>query len=65
VTAAGGVGSIKTPAEYRAMADECSKWAREARTPEVGASHLQLAKVWLDIASKLDGLPPTQSPPGP
>jgi hypothetical protein len=54
---------MKTAAEYRAMADECFKWAREAQTDEVRASYLQLAQGWLDAASKLDGLPPTRTPP--
>ena len=54
---------MKTAAEYRAMAEECFEWAREARTAEVRASYLQLAQVWLDAASKLDGLPPTRTPP--
>jgi hypothetical protein len=54
---------MKTAAEYRAMADECLAWAREAQTKEVRASYLQLAQIWLDTASKLDGLPPTQVPP--
>ena len=40
---------MKTAAEYRAMADECFKWA----------------KIWLNTASKLDGLPPTRTPPAP
>ena len=52
---------MKTAAEYRAMADECFKWARETQTGEVRASYLQLAQVWLDTASKLDGLAPTRS----
>ena len=56
---------MKTAAEYRAMAAECFKWARETQTDEVRASYLQLAQVWLDTASKLDGLSPTQSPPAP
>ena len=56
---------MKTAAEYRAMADECFKWARETQTDEVRESYRQLARVWLDAASKLDGLPPTQSPPVP
>ena len=56
---------MKTAAEYRAMADKCFKWAREAQTVEVRASYRQLALIWLDTASKLDGLPPTQSPPVP
>lgn len=51
---------MKTAAEYRAMAEECFEWARKVRTSEVRASYLQLARVWLDIASKLDGLPPTR-----
>jgi hypothetical protein len=52
---------MKTAAEYRAMADECFKWAGQARAEEVRASLLQLAQVWLDAASKLDGLPPTRT----
>ena len=52
---------MKTAAEYRAMAEECCKWAREAKAKEVRVSLLQLAQVWLDAASKLDGLPPTQT----
>ena len=52
---------MKTAAEYRAMAEECFKWAREAQGKEVRASLKQLAQVWLDAASKLDGLPATRS----
>ena len=54
---------MKTAAEYRAMADECFKWARETQTDEVRESYRQLARVWLDAASKLDGLPSTRTPP--
>jgi hypothetical protein len=50
---------MKTAAEYRAMAEECFKWAREARMKETRASLRQLAQIWLDKASKLDG--PTQT----
>jgi hypothetical protein len=52
---------MKTAAEYRAMADECFKWARDAQAVKARASYLELAKVWLDAASKLDGLPPTRT----
>jgi hypothetical protein len=52
---------MKTAAEYQAMAQECFKWARETKTNEVRVSLLQLAQVWLDAASKLDGLPPTRT----
>ena len=48
---------MKTATEYRAMAEECFKWAREAHSNEVRASLLQLAQVWLNAAAKLDGLP--------
>jgi hypothetical protein len=57
--------SMKTAAEYRAMAEECFKRAREAQEKEVPASLLQLAQVWLDAASKLDGLTPTRTQPEP
>ena len=49
---------MKTAAEYRAMAEECFKWAREAQAKRVPLK--QLAQVWLDAASKLDGLPATR-----
>jgi hypothetical protein len=45
---------MKTAAEYRAMAEECFKWAREAQTREVRVSYRQLAQVWLDTASNLE-----------
>ena len=51
---------MKTAAEYRAMAEESFKWAREAQAKEVRVSLQQLAQVWLDAASKLDGLPATR-----
>jgi hypothetical protein len=50
---------MKTAAEYRALAEECFKWAREAKANEVRVSLKQLAQVWLDAASKLDGPPST------
>ena len=50
---------MKTAAEYRAMADECFKCAREARADEVRVSLLRPAQVWLDAATKLDGLSQT------
>jgi hypothetical protein len=58
---------MKTAAEYRAMAEECFKWAREAKAKAkaVRLSLEQLAQVWLDAASKLDGLPPTRTEPPP
>jgi hypothetical protein len=58
----GGV-SMKTTAEYRAMAEECFRWAGEAYTDEVRQSYLQLAQIWLDAASKVNGLPTTRTEP--
>ena len=52
---------MKTAAEYRAMAEECFQWACEAKEKEVRVPLRQLAQIWLDKASKLDGLPPTQT----
>jgi hypothetical protein len=53
---------MKTATEYRVMAEECFEWARQAQTAEVRATYLQLAEVWLETASKLDGLSPTSTP---
>jgi hypothetical protein len=47
---------MKTAAHYRALAEECIKWAGEAYTPEVRESYLALARIWLDTASRLNGL---------
>ncbi len=47
---------MKTAAHYRAMAEECIKWAGEAYTAEVRESYLQLARIWLDTASRMNGL---------
>lgn len=58
----GGV-SMKTAAHYRAMAEECIKWAGEAYTAEVRESYLQLARIWLDTASRLNGLSTGEAAP--
>jgi hypothetical protein len=52
---------MKTAAEYRAMAEECTKWAGEAYTDEVRESYLQLARIWLDTASRLNGVASTDA----
>jgi hypothetical protein len=38
---------MKTAAEYRAMAEECFKWAREAKVEEVRKPLLELGQIWL------------------
>jgi hypothetical protein len=54
---------MKTAAHYRAMAEECIKWSGEAYTAEVRESYLQLARIWLDTASRLNGLSAGESAP--
>jgi hypothetical protein len=54
---------MKTAAHYRAMAEECIKWAGEAHTAEVRESYLQLARIWLDTASRLNGLSANETAP--
>jgi hypothetical protein len=60
-----GVGGVymKTAAEYRAMAEECIKWAGQAYTDEVRESYLQLARIWLDTASRLNGVASVDAEP--
>lgn len=53
----GECASMKTAAEYRVMAKKCLKWARNTYMDEMRETYLQLAQLWLDVASKLDGLP--------
>jgi hypothetical protein len=52
---------MKTASDYRAMAEECFGWAREAHKEEVRESYIQLAQVWLNAASLIDGAPPIPS----
>jgi hypothetical protein len=59
----GDVAVMKTASEYRAMAEECFRWAREAHKEEVRESYMQLAQVWLNAASLVDGAPPIRIPP--
>jgi hypothetical protein len=56
---------MKTAAEYRAMAEECFKWADETHHDAVHEGYLKLAQVWLDAASERDGLPAIRIAPAP
>jgi hypothetical protein len=49
----GGI-SVKTAAEYGAMAEECFQWARETVDDDVRASYRKLGQIWLDAARKLE-----------
>jgi hypothetical protein len=58
---------MKTPDEYRTMADKCLSQAREAETESERRLYLNLAKVWLEAALNQDSaasalrLPPVAS----
>jgi hypothetical protein len=54
---------MKTAAHYRALAEECIKWAGEAYTAEVRESYLALARIWLDTASRLNGVSASETTP--
>ena len=54
---------MKTASEYRTMPEACFQWAHEATGKEVRESYMQLAQVWLNAASLLDGAPPTRMAP--
>jgi hypothetical protein len=47
-----------TPNEYRLMAEECLLWARQARSDDVRDPLIELARIWTEAASKLDGSAP-------
>jgi hypothetical protein len=51
---------MKTAAEYRAMAEECFKWAHEAHENAVREGYLKLAQVWLDAASRAMACPQSE-----
>ena len=42
------------PDEYRSMADECLRSAREAQANEERLLYLNLARVWLEYALRQD-----------
>ena len=49
--------------EYRAMAEECFQWAREATTDSVRLAYLEIAKIWLAVAAvRQDGELPIRYP---
>jgi len=41
----------------------CFRWAREAHKEEVRESYIQLAQIWLNAASLIDGPPPIRIAP--
>jgi hypothetical protein len=54
---------MTTPQEYRQYAEECLRWAREAKTEIERQQLLELANAWVQAAALQDGALPTYSPP--
>jgi hypothetical protein len=56
---------MKTAVEYRAMAEECFKWAREAPDESVREQYASLGRIWLEYAARAElqspALPSSQS----
>jgi len=54
---------MTTTTEYRAMAEECIQWAREATTHNTRSAYLEIAKIWLTAADgRQDGEWPIRYP---
>jgi hypothetical protein len=53
---------MSTPDDYRAMAEECFRWARHAQTEDKRQAYLDVARTWLEAASAQDCGPPAQTP---
>ncbi len=49
---------MTTPSEYRLMAKDCLRWARQVRSDNVQNAYIELARLWTEAASKLDGSAP-------
>ncbi len=52
---------MSTPDDYRAMAEECLRWARQAQTEDKRQAYLDVARTWLEAASGQDCGPPAQT----
>ena len=58
--------AMPKPDEYRTMADECLRSAREAQTKEERLMYLYMALMWLERASRQDAeTPSVRLPPAP
>jgi Lon protease-like protein len=45
---------MSTPDDYRAMAEEYFRWARQAQTEDKRQAYLDVARTWLEAASGQD-----------
>jgi hypothetical protein len=55
---------VASTKELRANADECLDWARTARTDRERQIFLQMARAWLEAASRREGASQLAQPPG-
>ena len=53
---------MSTPRDYRALAEECFRWAQHAQTEDKRQAYLDVARTWLEAASGQDCSPPAQTP---
>jgi hypothetical protein len=53
---------MSTSDDYRAMAEECFRWARQALTEDKRQAYLDVARTWLEAASSQECGPPAQTP---
>ena len=54
---------MSTPRDYRALAEECFRWAQHAQTEDKRQAYLDVARTWLEAASGQDCSPPAQTQP--
>jgi hypothetical protein len=48
---------MSTPDDYQAMAEECFRRAQESQTESERHGYLELARTWLETASKVESGP--------
>ena len=46
--------TMSTPDDYQAMAEECFRRAQKSQTDSERDGYLELARTWLEAASKVD-----------
>ena len=51
--------------EYRKFAEECLRWARDAKTDEERKAFLDMARAWTQAAARMNGeaAPTSMMPP--
>jgi hypothetical protein len=59
-----GTCVVSSAKELRANADECLDWARTARTDRERQIFLQMARAWLEAASRREGASRLAQAPG-